>query len=259
MPASRVADLLESLALSPLDYTHLQPFLEQFSAELEPFSLAPLLPAINHCFGSFEIREIRDRLDQTAQGADKPAAHWAAEQIRTLSAMSPTAVVATLELLRRGRSASLKRCLNTEYGLARSFLKHVPDMEEGVMGRLVRKQQQISWNPPSLGALLSSSSSSPIERLFNPDSALEFLTPKDYEQYPHRDNALPTVERIRQMVERDRNVPDWRAIVQRVCQEQHYKLGLREKLESTMAAHVRTRQQLENLGHVAVSSLTWTD
>jgi enoyl-CoA hydratase len=66
-----------------------------------------------------------------------------------LAERSPTAVVLTLKLLRRNEMRSLEEVFRTDFKAARFILRH-PDYVEGVRARLVDKDDDPKWQPPTI-------------------------------------------------------------------------------------------------------------
>jgi enoyl-CoA hydratase len=64
--------------------------------------------------------------------------------------MSPTGLAVSLELVRRGASASLDECLAMELALTRAVVARHPDFREGVRALLVDKDNRPSWTPPRI-------------------------------------------------------------------------------------------------------------
>ena len=107
--------------------------------KLPPFSLSEHLPAINQCFGAPSVAELLVRLE-------KNASDWARETLATLRSMSPSAVLWSFELLRRGNTSNLPDCLAAELALTRRVTFH-PDFAEGVRAMVVDKDRQPRWTP----------------------------------------------------------------------------------------------------------------
>ncbi|MPV37105.1 enoyl-CoA hydratase/isomerase family protein [Georgenia subflava] len=109
---------------------------------------APVLAAhteIDRHFAPTTVPEILERLT----AADD---EWAAQARTTLEQMSPTSLVATLELLRAGTGATLAACLGNELRLA-TWLTGRPDFVEGVRAVLVDKDRRPRWDPSAPGAV----------------------------------------------------------------------------------------------------------
>ncbi|MGV8883806.1 MAG: 3-hydroxyisobutyryl-CoA hydrolase [Rhodoglobus sp.] len=84
------------------------------------------------------------------RATNEPDALAAAE---TIESRSPSAIVTTLETLRRARSfATLEEALNQEFRVA-LHLALAPDFAEGVRAQLVDKDRQPKWNPESVDAV----------------------------------------------------------------------------------------------------------
>lgn len=262
VPSTRIPDLEESLikAASNIDLNHLGAYIEQFSGELEPFTLQPLLPFINRCFSNAAptIMEIVHRLESFK---DHPlAGPWANETIFTFKKMSPTSLVTTLHLLQQGVGSTFRECLEREFNLAKNFLQYVPDMRTGITAKLITKSKEpVAWNPSTIEQVDSEF----IKRLFAKNltitSQINFLTESDYQDYPHVDNALPTMERIKALVEKNRTLTDSKPVLEAYCSQHYEKLGLRQKMREVFQRHVRTRADLERQGHSAMNGLNWID
>ena len=66
-----------------------------------------------------------------------------------LAERSPTAVVLTLKLLRRNEMQSLEEVFRADFKAARFILRH-PDYIEGVRARVVDKDDDPKWQPPTI-------------------------------------------------------------------------------------------------------------
>ncbi|MFW6179077.1 MAG: enoyl-CoA hydratase/isomerase family protein, partial [Desulfohalobiaceae bacterium] len=69
-----------------------------------------------------------------------------------LQERSPTAVALTLKLLRRNKGRDLQEVFRTDLRAADFMLSH-PDFLEGVRARVIDKDQQPRWQPPSIDDL----------------------------------------------------------------------------------------------------------
>ncbi len=110
-----------------------------FAQALPAFSLAPHRAAIDHCFGADSVAEVIARLE--ADGGD-----WAAGALKELRAVSPSSLLWTFEIIRRGAALSLRAALDEELRLTRRVAVH-PDFIEGVRAALVDKDRSPKWNP----------------------------------------------------------------------------------------------------------------
>lgn len=245
--------MIESLSQSNVPVEQISAYIEQFSGEYEEYNLAKHLKDVNHCFSALSISEMMSRLEEY------PKDSWVGGVLRTLKKMSPTAVVTTISLLRRGKTKTFKNCLKMEYTLAKAFLDRVPDLKEGIIGKLVHKSKAVTWNPSSFEAVDTSFINGLFEENRRNGDQLNFSNDIDFEQYPHRDTTLPTVEEIRQIVQLNRNVSKPEIVIEEICRARHNKVGLRQKLESVMSEHVVTREVMEKEGRTAVNSLNWRD
>ena len=105
VPSTRIDDLIESLSQSNVPVEQISAYMEQFSGEYEEYSLAKHLKDINHCFSALSISEIMNRVEEY------PKDSWMGGIASTLKAMSPTAVVTSIGLLRRGKTKTFKNCI----------------------------------------------------------------------------------------------------------------------------------------------------
>jgi enoyl-CoA hydratase len=110
-----------------------------YAQALPPFTLADQVAAIDRCFGAGSVAELLVRL--RADGSD-----WARDTMAMLRSMSPSAVLWSFELLRRGAARNLSACLAAELALTRRVAFH-PDFAEGVRAMVVDKDRQPRWNP----------------------------------------------------------------------------------------------------------------
>jgi enoyl-CoA hydratase len=113
--------------------------LARFAEPLPPSTIAPHLPAIDHCFAAGTIPEIAARL--AADPSD-----WAAAALHALRTVSPAALAFTLEAFRRGANLTLPQALDAEFLLTRTTMAY-PDFAEGVRAMVVDKDRQPKWQP----------------------------------------------------------------------------------------------------------------
>lgn len=116
---------------------------ERFAEAPPPAGFAAHRDAIRRCFAGGTVPGILRAL--AAEGTD-----WAAEQAATIRRMSPTSLAVSLELLRRGATASLDECLAMELVLTRAVVHRHPDFREGVRALLVDKDNAPAWSPPRI-------------------------------------------------------------------------------------------------------------
>jgi enoyl-CoA hydratase/carnithine racemase len=112
-----------------------------FCETLPPFTLAPHMAAINRCFSAGSVSEILMRLRDEGE--------WGAATIKTLQAASPSALLWSFGLLRRGAARSLPQALDAELRLTRAVVAH-PDFAEGVRAMIIDKDRAPRWSPDTL-------------------------------------------------------------------------------------------------------------
>ncbi|WP_353988657.1 3-hydroxyisobutyryl-CoA hydrolase [Ruicaihuangia caeni] len=100
---------------------------------------------IDRCYASDSVPQIVEALRESARGDGGQDAEAAASAIL---AVSPTAAVATLELLRRTQGVDLREALELEYR-AMTALAEMPDAREGVRALLVDRDTP-RWSPAAL-------------------------------------------------------------------------------------------------------------
>jgi len=86
------------------------------------------MKSIEFCFGKYEVNEILTSLRSEMESTDPTISEWARSALESLQNASPSALLLTLELLKRARRSSLGSCLRTEYALSSQFF--VPDCNE---------------------------------------------------------------------------------------------------------------------------------
>ncbi len=112
-----------------------------FAAALPPFSLAAHMPAIGRCFSAPTVPELLARLDHEGE--------WGETTRTTLRAMSPSSILWSFGLLRRGAHRDLPACLDAELRLTRFVTRH-PDFAEGVRAMIIDKDRTPKWTPPAI-------------------------------------------------------------------------------------------------------------
>lgn len=115
--------------------------LARFAAPLPAFSLAAVRPAIDRCFSAATVGEILERLEQEGE--------FGAGTLAALRAASPSAVMWTFGLLRRGAARDLRACLAAELRLTRAVTR-TPDFLEGVRAMVIDKDRAPRWSPAGL-------------------------------------------------------------------------------------------------------------
>jgi enoyl-CoA hydratase len=117
--------------------------LARFAEPLPAWAVAPHAAAIDRCFSADTIFDIVTRLE--AEPGD-----WAAEALKALRGVSPTALAFTLEAFRQGADLTLKDALDAEFLLTRTTMAY-PDFAEGVRAMVVDKDRQPKWTPAAIG------------------------------------------------------------------------------------------------------------
>ena len=150
--AAKMPEVLEALRevannLPPVKEAAVRQLREALAPWGEPtISPQPDLDAwvARHFAGKTSVRKILDSLS-----ACRDASTLCAEALGQLQTRSPTALVLTLSLLRRHQGRPLEEVLAGEARAAAWMIAH-PDYLEGIRARLLDRDQQPRWQPPSL-------------------------------------------------------------------------------------------------------------
>jgi len=94
------------------------------------------------CFEAGSVPRIIAALQQDGSG-------WAQQALVALHAASPSSVLWSHELIRRGANRTLEECLQAELALTRHATRH-PDFLEGVRAMVVDKDRSPRWSPVRL-------------------------------------------------------------------------------------------------------------
>ncbi len=94
------------------------------------------------CFGADTVAGIMESLASLDSAPARDA-------LSTLRTVSPTAVLQTFELMRRGAGRTLEQCLADELALARHAIQH-PDFAEGVRAMVIDKDHNPHWSPAEI-------------------------------------------------------------------------------------------------------------
>ncbi|PVZ13517.1 MULTISPECIES: enoyl-CoA hydratase/isomerase family protein [unclassified Pseudomonas] len=153
VPRVRLAELTQRLAdirWTDTPLKDLQNLLARLGTQALPQPpLAELRPAIDHFFAQPDVAAIQQQLRQVNLGASRD---WALATANLLEQRSPLALAVTLQMLRRGRHASLEACFAQETHVGKLWLEH-GDFLEGVRAQLVDKDKQPHWRHSSLDEL----------------------------------------------------------------------------------------------------------
>jgi len=146
VPQAKLADLAETLAaMTDGDGGHADRVIADFAEDAGSPSLASHRDAIDRCFAGDTVEEVCAAL--TAEDTD-----WAAKQLATIAAKSPTSLKVALKQIRNGRERSFKACMAMEWRIVnRVIAGH--DFYEGTRAVIIDKDQSPAWLPASLAGV----------------------------------------------------------------------------------------------------------
>ncbi|MFD3811005.1 enoyl-CoA hydratase/isomerase family protein [Rhodococcus sp. NPDC058639] len=141
VPSARIDELADRIRAG-----HWQDALDEYVEPAPESDLARRFTDIEAVFGDGTV------LDMLARLSDDPDIDtvWAEKTRDALTALSPTSVWVTAELLRRGAESTLEECFTRELGVAVKIAL-TPDFAEGVRSVLVDKDRNPQWSPATLG------------------------------------------------------------------------------------------------------------
>jgi enoyl-CoA hydratase len=116
--------------------------LARHAAPLPAFTLQDQRAAIDTIFAADSIPDLLHRLE--ADNTD-----WARKTIDALRTVSPSALAWTLHILRDGAHRTLEQCLDAEFALTHTTMRH-NDFIEGVRAMVVDKDRTPRWQPPRI-------------------------------------------------------------------------------------------------------------
>ncbi|PVU96995.1 hypothetical protein BB561_000820 [Smittium simulii] len=228
----------------------LEDFVDESESEYS-FSLAPYMKSIARCFKFDTVEDIISALNNETENPE-----WAKSTIETLNKMSPTSLKITLELLRRGKTLSLKQCLLMESQLAaKSVFSH--DFYEGISELLIKKTKQPKWNPSTLSDISHADIIKNYFSIFVPEADINLSSKLDFSVYPFAKYALPSTEEIRNVVTgQDRSVGSQALSVEDVVRlfanRYNFKVGVKEKVR-----HVVENNTLRNPDDKDFNTVNW--
>jgi enoyl-CoA hydratase len=118
--------------------------------------------AIDRIFAVDSIEEILALLDAEAATATS-CARWAGEVAASIRSKAPLSLKIALSQMRRGRSYSFERCMQTEFRVV-SRVAYGHDFYEGIRAVIIDKDNRPQWRPASLAEVTAAS----VERHFAP-------------------------------------------------------------------------------------------
>jgi enoyl-CoA hydratase len=133
VPGSALVDLRAAIARDGIAEVAV------YAQSLPPFSLAPHRAAIDRCFGADSVLQMIARLD--TEDTD-----FGRDTLATLRRRSPSAVLWSFEMMRRGRHLSLREALQGELRMTRRVIPH-REFAEGVRAMVVDKDRAPRWDP----------------------------------------------------------------------------------------------------------------
>jgi enoyl-CoA hydratase/carnithine racemase len=148
----QIINLLQHSPLQPLDLTKFSDNSIDNPSHIQNLNIEN----INNYFKYNTVAEIFLNLEK-----DQNNNPWAKETLSLLKLKSPTSLILTFELLKRGAECSFEQCMQLEYGLAYGFLQH-NDLYEGIRAVLVDKDNKPNWDKLDINNI----SNFPYEKYF---------------------------------------------------------------------------------------------
>ena len=163
VPSAALEDVKARIAEHP---DRIAGILGQASVTAPPAKIADNLPLINKLFAS-------DRLEEIVAALEADPSEWAASELATLRAKSPTTCKVSLRELAEGaRMADFADEMRQEYALAAHIIQR-GDFAEGVRAVLIDKDNAPRWNPATPEAVTDHM----IDTIFAPLPEEEAWTP----------------------------------------------------------------------------------
>lgn len=171
VPSSQIAALKASL----VNGTPIEEALQNATIVPEPSSLD--MDQINECFEKNNVLDIIS----TLKGLDT---EWAQKTLAELQQASPTGIFITLELMKRGKNASLKECFQAEYCVAHHMVStRYGDFYEGVRAKLIEKTGNPAWNPVDFDQVLPQTIQVFLDAINNADVKAHLNFYNDLDKY----------------------------------------------------------------------------
>lgn len=126
-------------------------------------SIVQRTETIDRCFCHDTVEEIIDSLENEAARTNDP---WCISTLKMLQGASPLSLKVSLRSIREGRFQTLDQCLIREYRMSiQGISKQITgDFCEGVRARMMIKDHEPKWDPPSLKQV----SQDLVDRYFSP-------------------------------------------------------------------------------------------
>lgn len=146
VPSERLGDLRDALA-HRADPSTPNELVLLFDETPEPSALPAARAWIDEVFSAGSVAEIADRLRESD-------AAEAASALATLEELAPTGLAVTLDAVREAREMpTVREALEGEYRRVMWFVRHHPDLVEGIRAQLVDKDRQPTWQPATIAEL----------------------------------------------------------------------------------------------------------
>ncbi|KAI0241564.1 3-hydroxyisobutyryl-CoA hydrolase [Massospora cicadina] len=234
VPSERLSPLEDRLnELDSASHEVVNQAIEEFCGEpdYDACSLDEHRPVIDRCFAHASVKEIIKALHEEVEQKD-----WAQRTIEVLEAASPTSLIVTRELLRRGQNLTFAQCFQLEHNLVQHFLNG-HDFPEGVEAKLVRKGTP-KWNPETLQ---DADEDKIIHQYFEPAGGptLSFgksATKGAFTTYPNARFTLPTEKDVKSyLTSSDISLrPTVEDLLNHFLLTRDYKVGIKARLISIL-------------------------
>jgi enoyl-CoA hydratase len=152
--SGRLEALKESLS-EARDAAEVEAVLAGFHQDPGPAPLAARLPLIGRCFSKASLAQVVAALEAESDP-------FAAETLATLRAKSPTLLLLSFEMIRRGAGLDFDACMRMEFRLSQ-VMAPCHDFIEGIRAVIIDKDNKPAWQPARIEDVAESVWTAPFD------------------------------------------------------------------------------------------------
>ncbi|WP_339862761.1 enoyl-CoA hydratase/isomerase family protein [Paremcibacter congregatus] len=147
MASAKLDDLIDALGAAEIkDVQDVDQVISAFAEDPGEASLDEFRDLIDAAFGEVTLEAVLDHLD----AIDHP---WAEKTLATLNKMSPVSMKVIIEQILQGAELEFDDVMKMEYRIVSHIVSYQSDFYEGVRAVLIDKDQNPTWNPPTVDAV----------------------------------------------------------------------------------------------------------